>query len=194
MKKILIAIVVLGGLAALGYAIFYARPRHQVPQDLYSQPRRQWKEAAISTVARLANDSHWLTNEIAVVRAEPPVDAGAGIPEWVSQNLILTSSGEWIAYTNVCNKEAPGVADLFIGRGSDGKWYHSDFHFCVKMITLAVWPLPKPDNIKQFAQWCSLREFDGHSDDCLKPTWDRKTPKVIRDQNDRILEGNDRPR
>jgi hypothetical protein len=194
MKKLFIAVAALGALAVLGYATLYANYRYQEHQALYGKVRKEWKNAAIGTVANLANDPRWLTNEISAIEAAPHVPEGGGIPEWVSQNLILTSSGQWIVYTNVCCKENARIRDLFIGRGSDGKWYHSDFHFCVKMVTFTVWPFPEPNNIQQFAQWCSLAEFDGHSDDCLKPTWDRKVPKVIRDQNGHIRDGNDRPR
>jgi hypothetical protein len=194
MKKLFIAIAATGALAALIFGALCAHFGYSEHQALYGKARKEWKNAAIATVGMLAKDSRWVTNQISAITTAPQVPEWAGIPEWLSPNLILTSNGQWLVYTNVCNKENAGIRDLFIARGSDGKWYHSDFHFCVKMITFAVWPFPKPENIQQFAQWCSLREFDGHTDDCLKPTWDRKTPKVIRDQNGRIRDGSDRPR
>lgn len=60
--------------------------------------------------------------------------------------------------------------DIFIGHGSDGKWYYSTFHFCVEKCVLQM--EPQPDSLAQLVNGYWLVPFDGKSDDCLKITWD----------------------
>lgn len=81
-------------------------------------------------------------------------------------------NGDWIVCQNVCAKEQnTGVKnDLFIGRGSDGKWYYSTFHFCVGKCVLQM--ERQPDSLAQFIDGYWLAPFDGKSDDSLKVTWD----------------------
>ncbi len=87
--------------------------------------------------------------------------------------IIVMTNGQWMAYRNVCAKEKEGIPDLFLGRGSDGRWYYSTYHFCIRMIVLKDM-LGQPESLAQFVQEGFLREFDGHSDECLKKTWPLK--------------------
>jgi hypothetical protein len=82
------------------------------------------------------------------------------------------TNGEWMAYRNVCAKEEDRIADLVIGRGSDGKWYYSTFHFCIGMLNLRT--MEQPESLPRFQTEYFLQEFDGHSDECLKKTWPPK--------------------
>jgi hypothetical protein len=83
------------------------------------------------------------------------------------------TNGDWVVYRNVCWKEPSRIPDLFLGRASDGKWYYSTFHFCVRMIVLKDM-LGQPEGLVNFRTNCYLREFDGRSDECLKSTWPLK--------------------
>ena len=88
---------------------------------------------------------------------------------WISEDLIVMTNGQWIAYRNVCQKEAEQIPDMFLGLGSDGRWYYSTYHFCVRMINLKD-VMGQPKSLTEFSKIYYLREFDGHSDECLKET------------------------
>jgi hypothetical protein len=83
------------------------------------------------------------------------------------------TNGEYLVYAHIDAKEDGRIHDIFIARGSDGKWYYSTFHFCIGMVTLAAEVLGPGWNgsISEFATAYSAHEFDGHSDECLKKTW-----------------------
>ena len=83
--------------------------------------------------------------------------------------MILMRKGEWLAYTNVCRKQDRHIYDLFLARGSDGRWYYSTYHFCIGMIVLRM--EEQPEDLAEFARTYFLRTFDGRSDDCLQKTW-----------------------
>ena len=155
-------------LVAVAIVIAILRPDGQHAR-LYSKARKQWKEAALADLAKRANDSQWLTNEIAVVRKEALADSEAG---WVGANLLLMTNGEWFVYQNNCVKEPSHIHDLFLARASDGRWYYSTFHFCVDMIVLRLgFRGGQPDSIAEFAKTYFAKEFDGKSDECLQKTY-----------------------
>jgi len=135
--------------------------------------RRAWKERAVPEIARLAADQKWLAREKAALRSPEPFRESRVIAEgWLSERMILMKSGEWLVYRSHCHKRPPhNVKDIFIARGSDGKWYYSTCHFCVGMITLVMEQDGEPpEDIASFARKYNLREFDGKSDECLKET------------------------
>ena len=169
-KKIFLGVslaVVMLALVVLGQRVRESISHHS---QLYSRPRKAWKELALVPIARLATDRTWLTNEVAKVKASPSQEA---LP-WLPENLILMQNGEWLVYTNICNKEDARLHDLFIAKGSNAKWYYSDFHFCIRMISLEVLGVDQPANLQQFIDDYSVRNFDGRSDECLQESWDRK--------------------
>lgn len=133
-----------------------------------SRGRREFKERAIAQIERRWNDKAWLEAETPRLRTKAWPGEGA----WYSDELILLKNGEWIICQSVCPKEQNTTArkDLFIGRGSDGKWYYSSFHFCVGKCVLAMesW---QPASLNEFVVGYWLEPFDGKSDDCFKPTW-----------------------
>ena len=137
------------------------------PYRLRAKDRRAWKEHALADITRRIGDSTWLTNEIATVNWKSGED---GL-NWLSDHLITMKNGEWIVYSATCSKQPPGIHDIFLGQGSNGKYYYSTFHFCVGMCSLAVLGADQPTNLVSFADSYFLREFDGQSDECLKPTW-----------------------
>ena len=170
-KAILVGIAISFAIAILVVIGLRLRFKYSNQQRFYGKPRKQWKELAIAAVARRGADTVWLTNEVGKIKAALASDGQAW---WSSQTFLVMQNGEWMLCTNVCNKEDSRVHDLFIGRGSDGQWYYSDYHFCIGMIALDVLGMGPPASLQDFAQACSLRNFDGRSDECLKPAWDHK--------------------
>jgi len=169
MKKTTLLAIAIGFALVLLVAIgLQLRFKFSNQQKFYGKPRKQWKELALADVARRGADTVRLTNEVGKIKAALASDEQAW---WSSQCLLVMRNGEWMLCTNVCNKQDSRIHDLFIGHGSDGQWYYSDFHFCIGMIGLEVLGIDPPANLQDFAQTCSLRKFDGHSDDCLQPTW-----------------------
>ena len=105
---------------------------------------------------------------------------------WLTDKLILMKSGEWLVYKSHCSKEEPHIVrDIFLAKGSDGKWYYSTFHFCVGMCVLRM-EETQPPNLSAFVHEYNLREFDGHSDESLRLTkswpasWDEKKNAIPR--------------
>jgi hypothetical protein len=138
---------------------------------LRSTARRQWKDRAIAQIERRLNDKPWLDAEVSRLRSAAATQPHRGV--WVGDELLVTKNGDWIICQNVCTKEqdTPVKRDIFIGRGSDGRWYYSTFHFCVGKCVLQImgW---KPDSLAQFVDAYWLVPFDPKSDECLKITWE----------------------
>jgi hypothetical protein len=175
-KKILIAIAAMVAIAVLVLLAQAVRFKIWSHQRLYGKPRREWKQMAVTDIARRATNSAWLSNEVAAVAAEMAKPTDRFEQAWFSDHLLLMRSGEWMVYTNICSKQNGRIHDLFIGRGSDGKWYYSTFHFCIGMVVLQMGLEleGQPENLQKFVWAYYLREFDGRSDDCLQETWNAK--------------------
>jgi hypothetical protein len=151
---------------ALGVGIFVGGPPR-----LDSKARKQWKEKTVSELAKQTSDTALVLKEVATVRSKPTVESEWD--GWISDDLILMTNGDWMAYRNICAKEEGRIPDLFIGRGSDGRWYYSTYHFCIGMIVLKDM-VGQPESLAKFRADCFLQEFDGRSDECLKKTWPLK--------------------
>ena len=121
---------------------------------LRAQSRRDWKDRAVARIERRLG-------------GERVVPAGG---DWVGEGVLVMGNGEWIVCENVCRKEAGRVHDLFVGRGSDGRWYYSTFHFC-KGLTVLRMGEPRPASLAEFADAYWVATWDGRSDACLKETW-----------------------
>ncbi len=135
---------------------------------LHSPARKRWKEKGISDITRRIGDTNWLALETKKVKANAASD-----PEmWFSDGLIVMSNADWIAYAAECSKKDHRIHDIFIGRTSDGRWYYSTYHFCVEMLVLRM--EDQSESLTNFIAKYFLREFDGHSDDCLETTWPPK--------------------
>jgi hypothetical protein len=138
---------------------------------LDSRARREWKDRAISEIARQTSETAPILKEIAAMRTKLSVETEWD--SWVSRDLIVMTNGEWMAYRNICAKEKGHIPDLFIGRGSDGKWYYSTYHFCIDMIVLKTM-MDQPESLTKFRTDGFLQGFDGRSDECLRKTWPLK--------------------
>ncbi|MBI5384024.1 MAG: hypothetical protein HZA90_04985 [Verrucomicrobia bacterium] len=135
---------------------------------LHAPARKQWKEKAIGDITRRISDPNWLASQRNKLKAEAAADA----ENWFTDQLIPLGNSEWIAYAAKCSKEDSRIHDIFIGRGSDGKWYYSTFHFCIGMLDLRV--EGQSESLTNFIEKYYVREFDGRSDDCLEKTWPPK--------------------
>jgi hypothetical protein len=131
--------------------------------------RRAWKEKAIAEISSRVADSAWPSNELARLQTKG-INGPGNSGTWLSERLIVMRNGDWVAYAAICQKENRRIQDLFIGRGSDGSWYYSTYHFCIDMLELRMEENP-PDDLAAFSQTYHLRQFDGHSDECLGKTW-----------------------
>lgn len=139
--------------------------------------RNRWKANAISTINRLAKDTNWVTGETARLTAQAPqVDEYGNKPwpdesgeGWISEHLILMRNGDWMVYDSICRKSDWRIADIFVGRGSDGKWYYSTFHFCVGAVVLRF--NGQPADLATFRKEYSLSEFTGQPSEKLGVTW-----------------------
>jgi hypothetical protein len=133
-----------------------------------SGARRAWKEKALADISSRLTDPLWASNEVARLNRRAPSDS-SNSDRWLSERLILMRNGDWLAYGSVCQKENRRIADLFLARGSDGRWYYSTFHFCIGMLDLKM--EDQSEDLPVFAKAYYLRSFDGHSDECLQKTW-----------------------
>jgi hypothetical protein len=169
MKKLGILLFVLALIAAVAFLLLHRR------YGLQSAARKEWKREALAEISRWTANTNGVNAELAQLKraaAQNPDGEGS----WIADHLLLMKNGEWIAYRNHCQKSDARIHDIFLGRGSDGKWYYSTFHFCIAMVSLRM--EDQPATLADFVRACFLREFDGHSDECLQLTW----PSPARDQ------------
>lgn len=141
---------------------------------LHAKARRVWKDHAIAKIEHRLRDRQALESEVArighaLAATHPAPDA------WIGDNVLVMKNGDWIVCQSICSKEDGRIHDLFVGHGSDGKWYYSTFHFCRGKEVLRMEDRP-PDSLAQFADAYWLAPFDGRSDDCLKATWTGTEP------------------
>jgi hypothetical protein len=143
--------------------------------------RRHWKTDALPLIASWADDQTWRAQEIGIL-TNRAADKRVLEEGWLTDRMILMENGEWLVYKSHCSKEKPRlVKDIFLAKGSDGKWYYSTFHFCVRMVSLRMEQETQPPDLAMFVREYNLRQFDGRSDECLKETgtwpasWSQKT-------------------
>ncbi len=134
--------------------------------------RKAWKAQAIPEIAKLSNDSKWVTEEIALLGSGKSTASERIIAnQWLTDRMILMASGEWLVYKSHCSEAPPHqVLDIFLAKGSNGKWYYSTCHFCVGMCALVMMQDVPPYDLATFARQYHLKEFDGVSDACLQQT------------------------
>lgn len=155
--------VSVGIVALVGIVLILGLPKYQ------QYARRAWKEGALPEIRRLADDPSLVSAEINMLGG-PRAGNGRVLAEhWLSDRLILMSNGEWLVYKSHCSKVSPRlVSDIFLAKGSNGKWHYSTYHFCVGMCVLVMMQDAQPRDLAAFAKTYHLQEFDGQSDECLK--------------------------
>ena len=150
MKKIKITSFVILIIVAVLVAIVASRP-----DQYHTAERIEWKDNAIAELSTIDPS----LNILPVTYTHE---------EWFSPQGLLMKDGSWIACRAMCSKENSDIYDIFIGIGSNGKWYYSTYHFCIGLYTVME---EQPATLNSFIEQCSLVEFDGKSDDCLLSTW-----------------------
>jgi hypothetical protein len=136
------------------------------------QYRTEQIKDSIAHVQELSGNKQWIDKQHEQVKTTR---------EWLSDNFMLMRNGEWLVYQNRCSKEdskAPVRLNLFIGKGSDGKWYCSTWHFCVGMLNLRMDGQPESLAVFQIAYYAE--PFDSTAKNCPKDTWRYDTEYEIR--------------
>ncbi len=136
--------------------------------SLQSAARREWKQRNIAEITARVADPAWPTNESVHLEAPGTNETGSDA-SWLSERIIVTRKGDWLAFANSCQKQDGRIADIFLARASDGRWYYSTYHFCIDMVALRM--DGQPEDLATFTRTYFLQAFDGKSDDCLQKTW-----------------------
>ena len=138
--------------------------------DVHRSPeRRKWKDNATAAIKSDLKEPDYLKKRFGYVPG-PRGDFDTSEPEWMTEDTVVCRDGSWLAYRSQCHKQDPKVHDIFVARASDGKWYYSDYHFCIGAFVLRS--NGQPESLEQFKTDYYLTEFDGSSDAALNPTWD----------------------
>jgi hypothetical protein len=66
----------------------------------------------------------------------------------IAADVIVAIDGGWLAYEQECSKRDRSTGDVFVAKGSDGRWYYSTAHFCIDML-MAEMSAPY-DDLPQF--------------------------------------------
>jgi hypothetical protein len=115
-----------------------------VPNWLTEEARTRYAHTAVARIKALDADKEILQKKIKTEQAQRLETDGIRQPYMVMEN------GEWMLYYQEAGKADFVVGDLFIGKGSDGRWYYSPSHFCVDMLCARMdGPLP---NLKHFLE------------------------------------------
>lgn len=134
--------------------------------------RAMWKNRAITQINALTANTNWMVAEREKMQAATNEFDTPNFPDpWLSRNLIVMTNGEWLVYRNICRKQDFWIRDLFIARGSDGRWYYSTYHFCINMFVLGYMGKGQPGSLAEFSKDYFVEEFNGHSSKCLQKTW-----------------------
>jgi hypothetical protein len=140
--------------AAIAGVLWFAKARA-------ARERALWKGPALERLAATSNASEKVRQELEELKAGSNLD-------WTHDNVLLMTNGEYIVYAYRHGRNSGFVDHLFLGRGSDGRWLYSTFHFCNSMVGADQ---DAPGSIDEFAEAYSARTFNGKSDECLKRTW-----------------------
>lgn len=162
MRRSFTVLALLAFLGAGGFAVI----RNQDPDR--SAERRAWKNDALEAIRKDLAAPDYLKRRFGEV---PQAGSFFDTEEdgWLTPDTIVCRDGSWLAYRSRCHKEDAAVHDIFVAKASDGRWYYSDFHFCIDAIVLKM--RGQPESLAAFKAGYHLAEFDGHSDDALAPTW-----------------------
>ena len=132
-----------------------------------------FKSHAIAQIQQWSAGKTWEDDGVAFLDGQQGEVHG---PSWLSDHLIRMTNGDWIVYFQACTKSNWKVDDMFIGRGSDGKWYYTTYHFCIGMFEIAM-RLDAPSSLREFIGEYYAREFNGEPDETLKRTWPEEDVK-----------------
>lgn len=135
--RVIVGLIVL---LALGWCVLDAR--YRTYYRILQLRTLSFMDNAITQVSQWTSNPSWIERERATLRERALKDPGHDI--FIADHIVLMNNGDWIAYCQGCTKVDPTVGDVFIGRGSDGKWYYTECHFCIDML-VAYWYAPYAD-------------------------------------------------
>lgn len=162
-KFLIIAAIVI----AIIVGAFFSLPI--IIREVVMKPAQmEWRRNAISLIEEIFNDPAKMEEE------RKNMQSGMGGDDsFLAEHLILMQNGEWIVYSAECHKKDRRIRDIFIGKASDGKWYYTNYHFCIGMINL----MSQPETFADFTNEYSVCEFDGDPKNTFGDTW-RTNPPV----------------
>jgi hypothetical protein len=156
-RRLLVCLgLILLAIAGIRYSIWKVK-------ELEKERLATQRSDAIARIDSLFRDKAWVSEQ--VKKADSSGD-------WITGDFMLLGSGEWLVYYSRCSKEdsqATSSYDMFIARGSNGKWYFSTWHFCIRLMNLTS--DGRPESLADFELACYLKEFDGISKNCPQSTW-----------------------
>ena len=130
-----------------------------------NRERAKWKVTALEDLQRLSITNAEVHEEFDQLKASRQ----PGL-RWAGDHVLVMTNGEYVLYKYRHGSDGlMRIEHLLLGHGSNNRWYYSSFHFCRSM-AMIMGDEP-PGSIEEFAQRYAAREFDGKSDECLKPTW-----------------------
>ena len=170
-SKIVLGLAVIVGVVCL-LVIFVANIHTGDPRTM-----EEYKKDAISEIKQLSENEEWIQEQMKTLKENQDDPQGL----WFSNRFLPFKNGEWMICMHRGSKgdsrtnrmlRGEDYYDIFIGYGSDGKWYYSTYHFCVEMLVLRMFG--QPESLKQFAQKEEdyyVHEFNGHPSSCTEKTW-----------------------
>src|ERR1051325_7337521 len=90
----------------------------------------EWRRTAVTQLSRLSIAEPPVSNEWSALRVSITDTNGRA---WTSDHVLLMANGEFILYKYRHGANGYFPPHLFVGRGSDGRWLWSDYHFCNSM-------------------------------------------------------------
>ncbi|GEP42044.1 hypothetical protein [Brevifollis gellanilyticus] len=120
----------------------------------YWWEQSSWRVSALSRLANAEQADAMVQSELSQIKV-PTSESYPG--SWVGRYVIKMTNGEHLVYEYWHRKAL--VADLLLARGSDGRWYSGNDHYCNDMAMIRFFP--PSSSIAEFASKYSLHEFDG---------------------------------
>lgn len=131
-----------------------------------SRERTAWMRETLPRLADLSITKDSIAMELRELRANVEQEEP---PKWIGRNIVLMTNDQFLvyAYRHGANDRWPH--HLLLARGSDGRWFYSSYHFCNELNMIRG--DPQSGSIDEFVSRYPIAQFDGRSDECLKPTW-----------------------
>lgn len=113
-----------------------------------------WKSGALSRLATAERSDPMVQAELQSMK-DPTSESGPW--SWAGRCVVRMTNGEYLVY-QYWHRQGM-VADLFLARGSNGRWYSGNYHFCNDMAVARF--NQRPSSITEFASQYGLSVFVG---------------------------------
>lgn len=87
---------------------------------------------------------------------------------WITDSALYTADGQVLLYKSRHGRSFV-VDHLFLARSSDGRWFHSSYHFCNGLNMIRADEMPT--SIEDFCRRYFVQEFAPGSDSWWQATW-----------------------